>query len=380
LTFFLRFLLRNKVFSDSTSERGLRSALEIAKLAMTELPLTSKMAKAMPDSFSGGCKECWGSRVNGYKTLSVVDATRDGNDEVERDAKRQRLEATDAGWGQDVNQDAKSKADAEAFEAELRAANVEVISRGDSINLVKEVISDNMNADDSGWGLHTAAADAPGWGNEWATGTNDDNVLAPDAWLSAWQSPVQSLMPLLGPTALPLTHTTGIIESSMRRILSVTVPSDGTTEAPSGPAEGADAIESGLKEQFARVVLAPWMGWEGENEEGYSEPTILAGSQGPVVGQEDQGAGAPAGRKAHDPRKDEITVLFDPSVVPTLSVGMGIGAVWVQIVRQETAGVPTAAGKSKKSRAKAKKRTLETFWYMEELSMTFPSYYTPARG
>ena len=318
----------------------------------------------MPDHFSESCKECWGSKVHGYKTLSPN--TTNG---VERDAKRQRVDGVDA------NQDRGSQADVDAFEAELRAARVEVISPGEDINLVKEVISDNMNADDSGWGVASGAADAEGWDNEWAAGTNvNGNIVESVDNLSAWQTPVRSLMALLGPTTFPITHTTGIVESSMRRILSVTLPAATATEPPSGPGEGPDAVETELKARFARVVLAPWMGWEGEDELGYSEPTILAASRGPVLGYEGHGAGHPAGHKAHDPRNDEITVLFDPVVVPTLGLGMGIGAVWVQLVRQELEGAPTV--KSKKGKSKAKK-TRETFWYMEELSMTFPSYYMP---
>jgi hypothetical protein len=134
LNFFLRFLLRNRVFTESTTECGFCRALDVAYLALTELPLTSKMAKTMPDHFSEGCNECWGRRANGYNALALVDGLQD---EIERDAKRQRVDSADAGWGRDSHQTAKLNTDMDVFEAELRAANVEVISRGKDINLVR---------------------------------------------------------------------------------------------------------------------------------------------------------------------------------------------------------------------------------------------------
>lgn len=57
-------LLRNHVFPDKTSERCLRSALEVISLAGVQLPLTEKISKALPDEFSLACQACWGRKAD----------------------------------------------------------------------------------------------------------------------------------------------------------------------------------------------------------------------------------------------------------------------------------------------------------------------------
>ncbi|KAJ7508790.1 hypothetical protein B0H11DRAFT_1356399 [Mycena galericulata] len=60
LRFFTKFLLRNRVLPEKVCEDGLRHALYIIDLATTELPLTSKISKALPDTFSTACQNFWG--------------------------------------------------------------------------------------------------------------------------------------------------------------------------------------------------------------------------------------------------------------------------------------------------------------------------------
>lgn len=45
---------------------SLKRALDVIDLAATELPLTSRISKALPDDFSAACQKCWGSSTNGY--------------------------------------------------------------------------------------------------------------------------------------------------------------------------------------------------------------------------------------------------------------------------------------------------------------------------
>ncbi|TFY79227.1 hypothetical protein EWM64_g4782 [Hericium alpestre] len=55
-----------------------------------------------------------------------------------------------------------------------------------------------------------------------------------------------------------------------------------------------------------------------------------------------------------------------PEVVDVLRVGMGVGAYWVEIVRQEGAAV---SGK------KGKKKERPRYWYIDQVMHILPSYH-----
>ncbi|KAJ7474309.1 hypothetical protein FB451DRAFT_1367229 [Mycena latifolia] len=74
LRFFVEFLLRNQVLPDPRSQAGLKRALNILEVAGTALPLTSKIAKALPDAFSEACQACWGSSAQGYAVGGGADS------------------------------------------------------------------------------------------------------------------------------------------------------------------------------------------------------------------------------------------------------------------------------------------------------------------
>jgi len=79
--------------------------------------------------------------------------------------------------------------------------------------------------------------------------------------------------------------------------------------------------------------------------------------------------------KVHNPLESDITLLVDPHSAELMSVGMGVLATWIQIVRKEGAGKKGGeAGKSKKKKGKSK--VPKGYWYMEELLVTFPSFFT----
>lgn len=192
-----------------------------------------------------------------------------------------------------------------------------------------------------------------------------------------------SLIPLLGPTALPITHTTGIVESSVRRIKAVFPPSPDTSKFPVAKDVSAEAVEGVLRRTFGVVVFEPWVNWNRGEEPHLSMPKILESSRGAVkiksgetgTGDADAGtvgakAAEPGALPPFDPHKDEISVLVDPAYLDLISVGMGCLGTWVQMVRVEDLE-PQDPKKKKKKNAK-----MERFWYVEELLRVVPSYYT----
>ncbi|KAJ7610650.1 hypothetical protein DFH06DRAFT_1485517 [Mycena polygramma] len=254
LRFFVNFLLRNEVFPPNLPvNNSLRRSLEIIERAGTELPLTSKIAKALPDAFSTACRECWGG-VGEYTT---------GGD---------------------------------AFESALRADNVEVI-----------------NAEDALCGDADADVD-------WSSGDGDDGGWAPASAGLGWHSPSSAtLLALLGPTALPLTHTPGVVERSVRRIVSIHAPA--LLLLPQPRADTHVAVEEALRARLCAIELAPWPDWDGEGSE-YATPTILRGSTATHA------HGGYSEVTVQEGKSGNITLLVDPAAAEHLRVGMGLGGVW----------------------------------------------------
>ena len=135
-----------------------------------------------------------------------------------------------------------------------------------------------------------------------------------------------------------------------------------TAAADVDDVETAEAVEEDFATHFTRVVLEPWpMDLIGA----YSPielPTIPASSHGKV----DIGTVSSPGVEGHAPLHDSITVLLDPGSISMLedAIGMGLGATWTQIKRDESAG-----GK------KGKGKDVSSFWYMEELVHQIPSFW-----
>ena len=307
--YFVNFLLRSKVLPQI--EHQLRRSLEVIALAIIELPKTAIIA-TFPDKFSLACTACWGKKADGYKRPTTPEP-------AEPKAKRQKCET-------DIRSTTKSDSWATSSEYDWSA-----IVKAESWGEVK--VTDTA----SGWAL--SEVDEP-----------------------------ESLFFLLGPTALPLTHAPGIVERSMRRIVSVTRPPSSVAkllplpEGIYGP--NADAVERELDRCFAKVVLAPMIDWDGGEAPVYTKPAILTTSLGAVVGQRYHHTPiSPTRSQPHNPESDEITLLIDDdaSKIDSLREGMGIAGTWVQLARQ---GDPVLRSKSNK------------YWYLDELASVIPSFWT----
>ena len=364
MSFFLRYLIRSRVFPEPEYERPMKRALEIVELARVELPNSWKMGRALPDVFSEGCKGLWGS-MQPMSTWTLPAGPSPENED-EPEAKRQKLD------------------DLEASESESSPDNPSVgadayIDMAAEINSVPVV---------GGWGAAGEGRDLEGgwgtvgdtWSSTPAPTAEDEKAAqepAPEIWDASivdapatWDLEPPTLLPLLGPSALPLTHTTGVVEQSTRRIVRVDPPRLPRLLAQNAPA--AEAVEEDLGCRFARLVLVPWERLDKRTYETGSDvlpPSVLSTSRGSVV-VEDEGDGESV-PGAHRLWKDEISVLIDPKLTDTLMVGMGLGAIWVEIVRDKEA--ETSSGAPKKG--KGKKKEVPKYWYMEQLVHQLPSFY-----
>jgi hypothetical protein len=369
VSFFLRYLIRNRVFPEPEYERPIKRALEIVELASVELPNSWKMGRALPDTFSDGCKGLWGSMQ--LMWLLPEDASPGSSNEPE--TKRQKVDHSEENEQQSSEKPsvAEVDADADVTTAETNTASVE-----------------------GGWGTAAVEEDAEGWGatqKSWGDtptpasaegGEGATHELNPPIWdastaevQATWDLEPPTLLPLMGPSALPLTHTTGIVEQSTRRIVRIEPPRQPRLLAQNAPV--AEAVEEDLACRFARLILAPWERLDKRTYEAGTDvlpPSILSTSRGPVVLEEGEGEGGDDKPVlgAHRPWKDEVVVLVDPTVTEVMLVGMGIGAIWVEIVRDKEAE-ESSAGASKKG--KGKKKEVPKYWYMEQLVHQLPSFY-----
>ncbi|KAH9077728.1 hypothetical protein EDB83DRAFT_2174030, partial [Lactarius deliciosus] len=118
-----------------------------------------------------------------------------------------------------------------------------------------------------------------------------------------------------------------------RRIVRVDPPRVPCLLAQNVPA--AEAVEENFACRFARVVLAPWEQLNAcmyETGSDVLSPTVLSTSRGAVVlDEEDVGEGTPA--VMHRLCKVEIGVLVDPKLTDVFMAGLGLGAIWMEIVR-----------------------------------------------
>ena len=354
--FFLTFLLRNRVLPEATHERALNKALEVAKLAVEELPKTGRVCKVLPDKLGLSGVEKFGAR------RWALDEKNEKDD----------LENTDL---------------VEQFEAELKAANVEVLKVDDIVpsapsltvpissllpakpttttsshktpNWAAVAAADrNPNSNPTPSSTTTHSASTPNWADApdpTPDDAHDNNPFQAAAKLEQWAIPAVQIDPEIS------RYRCGVAERSVRRVKEMKpVP----VAKPNSNNEGPSANDGELTTRYAKVVLAPWN--KGEWDDGGQGPAFRKASViHPPSPSDDE--------EQHNSEEGDITLLIEAHVLGSLSVGMGLAGTWVQLVPLSGGG---GKGKSRKGKGGGKG---ERFWYVEELAMGVPSFWTVAQ-
>ncbi|RPD66786.1 hypothetical protein L226DRAFT_476665 [Lentinus tigrinus ALCF2SS1-7] len=382
LDFFLKFLLRHRIFPEM--EKSLKKAIAVAELAKKELPHTFVLSKTVPDGFSEGCKLLYGSMAQAF-VWSHEEEAGDSSDTLEPEAKRQKMEEEMKGVA----------AEAAVLQAAAGAEQIEVVTEDlmhDMEQEMKDLTAEGVIADKDPSANPDAEA-APVWGEP----VPDFNWGAPET-AATWDTlPTESpFFKYLGPTALPLTHTTGVIESSTRRIKSVTMPPPSNTQQKKkkkggkdgepAPLHDPEAVERELEGTFAKMTLVPWPEWDTYDKSDVVKPRLLRDSRGAAVTDDCEGAEVtPGPGPVHNPFKDEITVYIEPSTVDKIIVGMGIDATWVQLARVDP-NVPIELdprlfnnlwpyGIEKEPGGPGVPVAPTKIWYMEQVRAVHPSFH-----
>ncbi|KAH9899498.1 hypothetical protein C8Q73DRAFT_638885 [Cubamyces lactineus] len=373
INFFLNFVLRNRVFPES--ERDLRKAIAVTEQAKKELPHSFIISRAIPDDFSRGCGLIFGAmtRPHTWQNANSVVST---GDEDEPDAKRQRTEDI-GGWGApEVLRDAAGTDQIEVISPDT----VEAMEKD-----AKDVLEDtNVNGEQDAPGWGAAPVDLPenatgqSWGDANAAwGAPED----PEIWDTTPKT--NPLWDFFGMTALPLTHTTGVVERSTRRVKTIVPPPTATQKKGKKAASvkaGAvtadpdpEAVERDLEARLTQVVLIPWHEWDLYDKADVTKPRILPASRGAAItdDNETEAAGTDVqDSSTHNPFKDEITLLMNPAAAEKLLVGVGIEATWIQLARADPSVPMEQLGGPGEPAAPTK------FWYMEEVLAVLPSFHT----
>ncbi|KAJ7164345.1 hypothetical protein C8R46DRAFT_1352113 [Mycena filopes] len=378
IRFFFNYLLRNRVFSDDkVAERSLRTALDIIDDAANELPLTAKLAKALPDEFSAACRGLWGRRTNGAVDPAGGDA---------------------------------------AFESALEEDSVEVIQHADNVPSHGPV-ADDGDDDDLEPTTPPLAESEP---EEHGAAYDPEAFTPAPQDFAAWAATLEWVpSPPVGPTLAAL----GLGALAYTRRGRPKAAEEG--EEAGVEADDPETVERALEVALARAVLGPWLSWDvpsastpggevvwGAAAAADNAPRVLGSSRGMVVLPTDPAASAsasapsppsptstspvaptpatgpalpaqvhlgPGGLKPHDPLHDDLTLLLDPPVARVLTLGMGFGATWVQLARVQDLGPsdPAPDAAPEKLTEARKERQALRYWYLDgsEQKMVLPSYW-----
>ncbi|KAK7470082.1 hypothetical protein VKT23_001523 [Stygiomarasmius scandens] len=406
--FYIDYLLRCRALSEPEYEKGFRNALQYIELAAEELPKTSEIAKAIPDGLCNAFQECFEIKRREHKMMidqldlnssddpappKTFELTTDGDLETAEEMEQAFDESVEAGNIKIVNSDLGLATSRSATITEVVDEDPDGVRDATSANASED---QNKDGETAGWG--TGVAEDDSWGNVDANangwGENENTKPAgEDPWNTSsaldWAMPEpDSLMKFLGPTVFPLTHTSGVMEWSVRKIKSIIPPPSQVKKCPvleDGEEPDGEAVEVELERQFPKVVLEPWIGWESPQEEPEKhKPCIQTLSRGKVVvndgivfeGQHSEDSVAPEdaekveaelGIKVHDALQDNIAIFLEKATAEKLKVGMGLGGLWVQLAR--VSDFEPEGGKSKGKKASPR------YWFLERTTATLTSYH-----
>ncbi|KIY70357.1 hypothetical protein CYLTODRAFT_442039 [Cylindrobasidium torrendii FP15055 ss-10] len=270
----------------------------------------------------------------------------------------------DTFWAADIKFDPEEDSRHDAYEAELEEQGAEIVKTQDLDGPVSDT-SSLIDQESLGGSGVTDLVDKTEDITQWVGASAEANWgLDSDNGDAEAEAPI-TLLSLLGPTALPITHTSGILEDSAREIVKIIPPVQKPPKSAVATEPSADAVEGELEAKFHRVVLRPW------NE--FVSPSTHRLSRGQAIPLEDEMPTAYDGPRPHHLGHDDITILTNKDTADLLEKcrGMRVHAVFVQLARCSDFEQVEEGTKKKKS-----KRGDARLWFVSHVKGSFPSYHT----
>lgn len=377
LRFYLEFVLQNKLFVEKDFIRGYGKALGIAKRAEQDLMATFKMSRVLPDEWGLACKSFWGQLYytpfeeyfyTQSKNQTWADAKKpvDGGGRSEAlvdEADQPKLVTVDYDLGEKQIKEEAPKVLPPLEEAILEEATVEEVEEGEptaeavkqsSFTVADEVTTENedtkQEADDGGWGPSSNNVSTADLAYEWGLPKRK-----PEEEEDVWGTFVEPILfAFIGPSEFPVRRIPIRVEKSTRVLVAVLPPDPASTSI--------------VASRLATLVLQPWPTPDDDPDSLVTSPQMVDFWKGDQEKQDLRAASVKIARE-FDPAKDEIRVHVAPEVVGECSLGMGIGAIWVQVGRRADLGDISKPAKRKQYHG-------DEWWYMERLEFVIPSYWT----
>lgn len=376
---YLEFVLKHKLFVEKDFNRGYEKALVIAKRAELDLTATFTMSRAFPDEWGLACKSFWGQLYytafeeyfrNQSKNQTWAGAAKppEGGDRSETlvdDTDQSKLVAVDYDLGEQRIKEEAPKILPPLEEPISEEATVEVVDEdegapiADTVELSTFTVEDkaapkiaatHQDADDGGWGPSSDNVSTADLAHEWDLPKGN-----PEEEEDVWGTFVEpTLFSFIGPSEFPARRIPIRAEKSTRVLVAVLPPDPASTSI--------------VASRLATLVLQPWPTPDDDPDSLVTSPQMVDFWKGD---QEKQDLKAESVKLARDfdPTKDEIRVHVAPEVVGSCRLGMGIGAIWVQVGRRADIGDVSKPTKRKKYPG-------DDWWYMERLEFVIPSYWT----
>lgn len=393
----------------------------MCKRARFELPQTNVIGKLLTttDEFGKGMIEAMEIQFmsNSFTATTGDDDDEEDDEEAEEpDVKKRKLD-DDPEVAEDEMLNVSEASNGESGLQLIEEDETQTMDVDHDAEAIKDAIADNVDINGAdvnlfpGWGSNDSHG---GWGASntggtwaaqedsniaWAGKVDELNTWGAQPDYSGWLPEIsKGVYRLLGAmTLLPLTHTTGIVEQSVRRIARV-IPPTGVVPVPvhadkgsksTGDVHPAAAVEEDFVQRLAQVVFAPWVKVGNHIGSDIIPPSLLPGSRGHVVSgpyKAKPAAVAPptavgSASRPFDPSRDEIVVLVDPAIADKLTPGMGIRGSWVQITRVDTTYTGNKwTGKQRNSKERKGPIGMNgeptKWWYLDNAFGVFVSFHS----
>ncbi|KAG8818182.1 hypothetical protein FRC17_010911 [Serendipita sp. 399] len=389
LCFYLRFVIRNKLFAEKDFMKAYEKALLVAERASIELPFTYRISRAFPDRWGRACVNLWRKRHQsewerawpGY-SAEQPEAPKSEEIIVTEDMEKgegAKLVVAEYDLGEE-RKTIREKAAATVDDSDptfIPEATIEEVEECEEVDSTIKVDGEvAVHPGEEPLLIPPLRSDQPPLADGF--GTFDSAKLVEDWGDISWKDPPEEKVEEAGWGTVEVVTTADCIDEVTADSLPnshIPIRGEKSTRMLIQILEPDESAKDPLSKTLAKLVFQPWSIPNMDSSDSLVQaPSML------TFGEEDEIVQASKrNARSFDPTKHNIHVYVDKAAVTECRVGMAIGATWIQVAKRVEPSVtiekPTG-GKGKKGGGG------DEWWYMEGLDWALPGYWTnnePAR-